>query len=121
MKKNGIWVKTLQNCKEVECHHQYAWTGKIPCTGMLKCVFCGKPKDENSPNGEPLIFGKTWEEIQNMQQKTYQPSIVDTSVPGKQLATKNDIALLEKYGEAGLKEKKYYGVLDRLGLLKNED
>jgi hypothetical protein len=73
---------------------------------------------------EPLIVGKTWEEIQAMQQKTYKPKLVDTSVSGKKEATKEDIALLKKHGEAGLKEKEFYGTLERLetsGLLKKEE
>jgi hypothetical protein len=33
---------------KVECvEHSYAWSGKMPCTGILKCVYCGKVKDEN--------------------------------------------------------------------------
>lgn len=35
-----------------ECtRHSYAWSGNIPCTGMYRCVYCGKPKDEHSFNG----------------------------------------------------------------------
>lgn len=27
--------------------HAYRWTGKIPCTGIRACIFCGKPEDED--------------------------------------------------------------------------
>lgn len=30
----------------VECkQHSYAWSGSMPCTGRLRCIYCGKPKD----------------------------------------------------------------------------
>lgn len=52
MKRNGVWTKVLVDCTEVECtHHRYAWSGKMPCTGMLKCVLCGKPEDESTHDG----------------------------------------------------------------------
>jgi hypothetical protein len=27
--------------------HSYAWSGKMPCTGIRVCVFCGKPEEDN--------------------------------------------------------------------------
>jgi hypothetical protein len=42
------WTKYLAwkgKVTETECtEHSYAWSGKIPCTGIRKCVFCGKPE-----------------------------------------------------------------------------
>ncbi len=32
--------------KEECINHSYRWSGRIPCTGSLICVFCGKKKDE---------------------------------------------------------------------------
>lgn len=59
-----------------------------------------------------LIFGKTWEEIQDMQQKKYRPKVAtSSSLP---MATEDDVNLLRKYGLAGLEEKQFYGVIDRL-------
>ena len=56
MKKDGKWYKhTYWDGKyEIkECvNHSYAWSGKMPCTGMYKCVFCGKPEDENTYDGK---------------------------------------------------------------------
>ncbi len=29
--------------EKVECKdHSYAWSGSIPCTGIKKCIYCGK-------------------------------------------------------------------------------
>lgn len=35
---------------ELECGtekvpHVYAWTGKIPCTGERRCLYCNKPEE----------------------------------------------------------------------------
>lgn len=47
---------------------------------------------------------------------------VDLSVPpGPPPPTDADRALLEKHGEDGLRRMKYFGVLDRLHLLKEGD
>ena len=27
--------------KKITGEHSFAWSGKIPCTGVYKCVFCG--------------------------------------------------------------------------------
>lgn len=49
MLKKGKWIKTLVwhgKTEEVECvDHSLAWSGKIPCSGRLKCIFCGYSKD----------------------------------------------------------------------------
>lgn len=38
--ENGIY-------KQVECkNHSFRWSGKMPCTGIYCCVFCGKEKSE---------------------------------------------------------------------------
>ena len=45
-------VKTIYdwetgNIKTVECvSHSYAWSGTIPCTGIKRCIYCGKEKGE---------------------------------------------------------------------------
>ena len=45
---DGKWTKTLcwaGKIEVVECKsHSYAWSGRMPCTGELKCILCGKPK-----------------------------------------------------------------------------
>ena len=34
-------------CKEIEApEHSYAWSGQIPCTGVLRCIYCGRYKDD---------------------------------------------------------------------------
>ena len=42
------WIKYLVwkgKVKAIECiKHSYAWSGKIPCTGVRQCIFCGKPE-----------------------------------------------------------------------------
>lgn len=44
------WYKIIcwaGKCEKVPCdNHTYAWSGKMPCTGILKCVHCGKPKEK---------------------------------------------------------------------------
>jgi len=53
MLKDGKWIKQIvwhgiveeRECKE----HWYAYSGRIPCTGRIKCLLCGKPEDERSP------------------------------------------------------------------------
>lgn len=60
-----------------------------------------------------LIFGRSWEDIQAMQQGTYVAPTVNTR-PGLAQATDNDRAQLAEHGQAGLEAKEFYGVLDRL-------
>jgi hypothetical protein len=41
--KTLVWPKLHR----VECkNHSYSWSGQMPCTGVYRCKFCGKPKDE---------------------------------------------------------------------------
>ena len=35
-----VWKGKMH--KEECINHLYAWSGQIPCTGCLKCVFSGK-------------------------------------------------------------------------------
>ena len=30
--------------------HSYAWSGKIPCTGVYRCVYCGALKEDSDEN-----------------------------------------------------------------------
>ena len=31
---------------KVECtDHSYSYSGKMPCTGVLRCIYCGKIKE----------------------------------------------------------------------------
>lgn len=50
MKKDGKWLKVIcwmGKVEELECtSHSYAWSGRIPCTGDLRCIYCGKPESE---------------------------------------------------------------------------
>lgn len=33
--------------KDIEVdHHVYVWSGKIPCTGYRRCIYCGEPEEE---------------------------------------------------------------------------
>jgi hypothetical protein len=56
-KSNGRWYKivaSINGTREIECkEHSYRWSGNMPCTGMKKCIFCGKPEDETTFNGAP--------------------------------------------------------------------
>ena len=49
MKVDGKWWKIVvwsEGVSQVECtDHSYSWSGNMPCTGQLKCMFCGKPKE----------------------------------------------------------------------------
>jgi len=42
--KHLVWhgVVTTVECKE----HAYAWSGRVPCTGYRRCIYCGKPEEE---------------------------------------------------------------------------
>lgn len=48
----------MNKCKRLICwhgivseiiveKHAYVWSGRIPCTGVKKCIYCGKVKEEN--------------------------------------------------------------------------
>ena len=62
------------------------------------------------------IFGRSWEQIQAMQQGTYTPKCIDTSKSSAIAATDKDKALLAAHGPDGLRKLRFYGVLDRLGI-----
>lgn len=65
------------------------------------------------------IFGYDWEKIQRGQQgdkRALSGPPIDLSKPAKKPATDQDRALLAEHGEAGLRERGLYGVLDRLNL-----
>jgi hypothetical protein len=63
MKKKVEKVATSvkNRCRFISCSgklvtvksHHYAWSGRVPCTGMWKCTRCGKPEDPKSFNGKP--------------------------------------------------------------------
>ena len=57
------------------------------------------------------IFGRSWDEIQDMQQKRGTRVLTPGSKPE---ATPEDIELLKTLGVEELEEMKFYGVLDRL-------
>ena len=43
---------TSEGKKEPRDHHSYAWSGKMPCTGIYRCVYCGALQDPNTRNGK---------------------------------------------------------------------
>jgi hypothetical protein len=60
------------------------------------------------------IFGYDWEDIKSAQQgASLRKRTVSTP---KKEATEEDLALLAKYGESGLRERQLFGVMDRLNL-----
>lgn len=59
------------------------------------------------------IFGYTWDEIKRAQQGGALARRIPAGIY-KQLATDGDWELLERYGEAELRNRNYFGVLDRL-------
>jgi len=47
MKKYYRHLVWLGKYSIVECKdHSYAYSGKMPCTGSLRCIFCGKIKNK---------------------------------------------------------------------------
>ena len=63
-----------------------------------------------------LIFGYTFEEIQAAQQgmPLTRALPLAAQVAKEALCTSEDMDLFNKHGETGLKEKQFYGVIDRL-------
>jgi len=61
-----------------------------------------------------MIFGKTWEEIKDIQNKNYKAKTVDMSTDGRSPANQKDIDLYNMHGLDGLKNLKFFGVIDRL-------
>ena len=80
---------------------------------------CAVPEQAETPPGlrarrfEMTMFGYTWEEIKQAQQGG---SLARRLPPGlhKPLATPGDWELLSRYGADELRNRAYYGVLDRL-------
>ena len=66
-----------------------------------------------SARGAVNIFGYTWDEIKRAQQGGALARRIPAGIC-KQLATEGDWELLERYGEAELRNRHYFGVLDRL-------
>lgn len=61
------------------------------------------------------IFGRSWEEIRNMQQKKNASRPVDTSKPAKAPASEDDKRMLSEYGSIeALENAGLFGVADRL-------
>jgi hypothetical protein len=46
-----MWTKTIAWCgkvETVECkEHSYACSGRMPCTGVRRCIYCGKPAEKS--------------------------------------------------------------------------
>lgn len=59
------------------------------------------------------IFGYTWDEIKRAQQGGALARRIPAGIC-KPLATEGDWELLERYGEAELRNRHHFGVLDRL-------
>ena len=59
------------------------------------------------------IFGYTWDEIKRAQQRDALTRRLPAGIH-KPLATPGDWELLDRYGEGELRNRGYYGVLDRL-------
>lgn len=49
-------VHDLENPGKVKIievpEHRYAWSGTIPCTGVYRCVYCGKPVSKDSTENQ---------------------------------------------------------------------
>jgi hypothetical protein len=63
---------------------------------------------------DDLIFGLTWNQIQDAQQKRPYRERVDLSRSGNPTATPEDIARLHTDGLAKLHADGMYGIIDRL-------
>ena len=63
-----------------------------------------------------LIFGYKWEDIQQAQQGEALSKIVPlaAAMAKDDICTEKDLELVETIGIAGIKEKGFFGVLDRL-------
>ena len=61
------------------------------------------------------IFGRSWEEIQDMQQKRTGVKLVDMSKADRNPPTQRDRDMLEEYGSIEILEKAgLYGIADRM-------
>lgn len=68
-----------------------------------------------------LIFGRTWEEIQDLQKKTGKVRI---ATGGKPTASQADIDMLKEKGIDYIKGNLLFGVIDRLetsGIIPKDD
>ena len=61
-----------------------------------------------------LIFGYTWEQIQNAQQGRALREYLPTTSTGRKPATQADVDLLVKHGLEELQRMQFFGVIDRL-------
>lgn len=59
------------------------------------------------------IFGYEWEDIRRMQQGLPPMEMPEPKVVTK-ICTQRDLDMLFKYGDRGLKERGYNGIIDRL-------
>ena len=69
-----------------------------------------------------LIMGKSWGDIQAMQQGTYKAPRITGDIE-KPKATEADITMLNDLGLEAIKSKGLFGVIDRLtnsGVVQNE-
>jgi len=49
MKKYYKYICWKGIVEKIECiDHSYSWSGKIPCTGVYRCIYCGKIKKEEN-------------------------------------------------------------------------
>lgn len=63
------------------------------------------------------IFGYSFDDIRNAQQRHELDKVIDTSKPATTYdpeRERQDLELLSKYGEEKLREMSYMGVIDRL-------
>lgn len=37
-----VWGGKVQNI--VVNKHSFAWSGRMPCTGIRRCIYCGQPE-----------------------------------------------------------------------------
>lgn len=42
-KRQVVWHGVVEDI--VVDHHVFSWSGKIPCTGVRKCLYCGQIED----------------------------------------------------------------------------
>jgi len=48
--ESGDWTRYYNDHGTVSVgpcvEHHFAWSGKMPCTGIRRCIYCGKPKED---------------------------------------------------------------------------
>ena len=70
-----------------------------------------------------LIFGKTWSQIQDMQQGRSQSNVISGPCEPS-TATESDLCKLKAIGIDGFKAEQLYGIIDRLqtsGIIPTSD